>query len=960
MGLSPALTGHLPAAWGRVEALVGPSDTRALTDALRDRGLFDEVEGLMALSPFFVELVARHATWLVEMLDTDWLEHRSWSADDWDRAAAGVIGTDGDEDSFMAALRCFRGREMLRIVWRDFTPRGSLEHTLADVTGLADCVIRQAVARSTAQLQPRYGQPFGAESGALQELVVLGMGKLGGEELNLSSDIDLIFTYPESGVTRGGRSSISNQEFFIKVGQSIIRYLDAPTVDGFVFRVDMRLRPYGDSGVLVSNFDSLELYYQEQGRDWERYALMKARPVTGSAAAVADLQAMIRSFVFRRYTDFGVIESLRDMKAMIVAEIRRLGFADDIKKGEGGIREIEFICQCLQLIYGGRQPQLQLRGLVESLRALQRHNLLDEPVVEELVAAYRWLRNCEHALQGMEDRQTQTLPSESVARERLAGILGLKDWSGVVDQLTHHRDRVAQHFHALIAPQATPDTGERPRLRFADLCADTLSDLGYQAPERVWGELESFFDTPKIRLLQGDSRVRLERFLPRLCEAAAEGDNPDLALERLLPFIAAVSRRSAYLVLLEENPPALKQLIGLSIRSPWIAAQLSLRPDLLDELLDIERLTTAPDRGDIQSLVRQQLLRIPEDDLEAQMQALGRIKDSVVLRVAASELAGRLPVMKVSDYLTFLAEVIVEQAIHVARAELVERHGEPQGERCGFAVMGYGKLGGIELSYGSDLDLVFVYDDDGGETAGPRRIDNVRFYTRLAQRVVHVLSTKMASGRLYEVDLRLRPHGESGLVAVSLGGFSKYQRESAWTWEHQALVRARAVAGDADLVDALGELRAEVLGLERDVDGLRSEVISMRRRMLAEGARSVVVPEGCFDLKRDPGAIVDIEFVVQYAVLAHAHAQPQTSQWSDVVRILESLEAAGVMPREHAEVLRTAYLEYRSAVHTTTLSGTEAVGRIEDYRKHLDAVTDIREFWLPGIVAAVSEATPEG
>ena len=950
MPLNPIMAETLPAAWGRVQAVAGDALHDQLQSILAQRDLRDQVDGLMAASPFFTEQLARHASWVIDQLDGDLLAGRDWSAEQWLAHGRALVADAADDNAFMARLRQFRGREMLRLVWRDFTRRATLEETLADISGLADCVIRLALERAEPPLQARYGRPIGRWSGAVQELVVLGMGKLGGRELNLSSDIDLIFTYPEPGQTEGGRSETSNQEYFIKVGQALIRYLDAVTADGFVFRVDMRLRPYGDSGALVSNYDALEIYYQEQGREWERYALMKARPITGSQAAVAPLQDMIRAFVYRRYTDFGVIESLRDMKAMIVAEIRRLGLQDNIKKGEGGIREIEFIAQCIQLIHGGRLPELQLRGLVASLRALAQHGLLESAMVDELIVAYGWLRNLEHGLQGMQDKQTQTLPADDLARARVAWIMGHADWSSLMVELDDHRARVAEHFHSLIAPPEEESKQTGSRLAFADLAESALAELGFAQVSESWQAIEDFLASGRIRVLQGDSRQRLERFLPRLLEAASEIANPDLALTRLLPFVAAVSRRSAYLVLLEENPAALGQLVSLAARSQWIADQLANRPDLLDELLDTDRLTTAPDREDMQSLVRQQLLRVPEDDLEAQMHALGRIKDAVVLRVAASELTGSLPLMKVSDYLTFLAEVILQQAIHVARAELVQRHGEPQGEDAGFAVLGYGKLGGIELSYGSDLDLVFVYAGVDGETAGPRVIDNVRFYTRLAQRVVHVLSTKMAGGRLYEVDLRLRPHGESGLVAVSLSGLRKYQLESAWTWEHQALVRTRPVAGDPGLLSALADLRAEVLCQARDREALAAEVIHMRRRMLSDGLGRQQVPEGCFDIKRDPGGIVDIEFVVQYLVLAHAHAMPELTEWSDVVRILESLQSAEVLPAAQAGALKAAYLDYRSAVHVTALSGENAWGNNEQYREHLASVAAIRDQWLPGIV----------
>ena len=940
----------LPAAWGRLAALAGDEGARQLRVTLEGLGLLGEVERLLTLSPLFVEQLGRHARWVEQQLSTDWLAERHWSSDDWTTWVQSCLPSVSDEAAFMAALRHIRGREYLRIVWRDFSHRGDLASTLSDVSGFADAAIRVAVAFAEQQLKPRFGTPIGALSGAAQPLVVLGMGKLGGGELNLSSDVDLIFCYSESGSTQGGRKELTNQEFFIKLGQSIIRYLDTTTPDGFVFRVDMRLRPWGDSGALVSSFDALELYYQEQGREWERYALLKARPITGGEHGSA-LSALIRPFVFRRYIDFGVIESLRDMKAMIMAEIRRQGLEDNVKRGDGGIREVEFIAQCLQLIHGGRQPDLQCRGLLTSLQALDHCGLLTTTAASELAQAYRGLRDCEHALQGMEDRQTQTLPADDLSRQRLAAIRGFEDWPAMAAAIDQWRSVVAAHFRDLISvPDEQTDADVAHRLGFADLGPDTLARLGFADGEAAWQHLNTWLESSSIRVLQTDGRQRVERFLPRLCEAAAATPNPLLALERTLPFVSAVSRRSAYLVLLEENPMALQGLVGLSARSPWVAEQLAARPELLEELLDPEKLTTAPSRDDIHALVRQQLLRIPESDLEAQMLALGRIKDAVVLRVAASELGETLPIMKVSDYLSFLAEVLLEHAIAVAKAELVARHGEPSGPDTGFAVIGYGKLGGIELSYGSDLDLVFIYQGGDGQTTGHKPIDNIRFYTRLAQRVVHVLSTRMATGRLYEVDLRLRPHGESGLVAVSLQGFRNYQLESAWVWEHQALVRTRAVAGDKSLVDRLTALRHEILTLPREPQALAAEVSAMRRRMLQEGSGRLATQSGWFDLKRDPGGIVDIEFVVQYLVLAHAHRFPALTRWSDNIRILDALKETGVLPEHQAAALGSAYLAYRSAVHVAALEGTAATGESTVFMHHLEQVSVIRDQWLPDIV----------
>jgi len=909
---------------------------------------------VLATSQFVVDQLERHLPRLVELVDATWFLERSWRVDDWYQALARAADEADSEVALMKSLREFRNREMLRIIWRDFSRQADLEQTLADVSLLAEAAIRYATARAEQQLQPRYGAPVGQESGLQQELVVLAMGKLGGRELNLSSDVDLIFTYGESGNTEGGRESISNQEYFIKLGQLLIKLLDAQTADGFVFRVDMRLRPYGDSGALVGSLASLETYYQEQGREWERYAMIKVRPITGSEASVAPVANLCRAFTYRRYTDFSVLESLRDMKAMIAAETLRQPFLDDIKRGYGGIREIEFIAQSFQLIYGGRLPELQSNRLIATYHALVRYDLLQQSEADELVSAYRFLRNLEHGLQGMADRQTQTLPTESVARAQLAAIMGLTDWEILAAELLSHRSRVTSYFARLVeaAPEQQDDGGFV--LTFAELSEGAFASLGFQQPAETWSFLSEWLQSPKIQYVAGESRRRLEQFLPRLCALAAEQDDPDRALLAVLPFVQSVVRRSAYLVALVENPHALAELVFLSAASPWIAEKLAARPELVDELLHKDQLYAAPERDELYQLVRQQLLRVPEDDLEGQMQALLRIKDAVVLRVAASELTGSLSADKVSDNLTFLAEVIVQQAVHIAEKELVQCHGQPQGDHVGFAVMGYGKMGGVELSYDSDLDLVFVSGTTAGETSGPRVVDNTRFYTRLAQRVVHILSTAVMGGRLYEVDLRLRPNGESGLVVISLSGFEKYQRESAWTWEHQALVRARVVAGDPILQEALAATREQILQQRREPESLASEVADMRRRMLESGSGRLQGEESEFDVKRDAGGIVDIEFVVQYLVLAHAAQYPQLTAQSHVVGILAQLALLGVLPAADADMLRDAYLALRAEVHAAGLYRRAPLADQQRFAALRAGVMAVRDKFFKGLPTLAS------
>ena len=839
-----------------------------------------------------------------------------------------------DADSLDRLLRQLRRREMLRILWRDFNRVAPTLETTRDTSLLAEACINVALDWWHRSLVEIHGEPRNA-AGEAQRLVVIAMGKLGARELNVSSDIDLIFSYPDKGSTDGEAKPTSNQEFFIKLGQKLIGALDRSTVDGFVFRVDMRLRPYGDSGALVLNFNSMEEYYQDQGRDWERYALVKARAITGDPERAGQLMRSLQPFVYRRYIDFGVIESLRGMKEMISAEVRRRGLEADVKLGAGGIREVEFIVQCFQLIRGGRSAALRNVALLPVLHALAAEDCLPAEAARELEQAYLFLRDVEHAIQGYEDRQTQSLPASEEARAALLVAMDFADWNSFQAALDAHRDRVSGHFAALIAPpdDATTEAGGTD-IWPAAIEPEALEELGFNDGEGVAVALRELCDSTRLRQLQAEGRARVDQFMPQLLCAAASLENGDLGLKRVLPLVAAVARRSAYLALLLENPGALRELVQLCAASPWISAELARNPVLLDELLDTADLYSPPDRDALADELRQQLARLAPDDLEGNMEALRYFKASQQLKVAASEVTGRLPLMKVSDKLTFLAEVILERALAMAWQDMVSRCGRPSrkvdGERlpfgehglsdCGFVVMGYGKLGGIELGHGSDLDLVFVYDSDAtGATDGDRALDCSVFYTRLGQRIIHILDTRTAMGPLYEVDMRLRPQGNSGMLVASLRAFEDYQRDSAWTWEHQALVRSRVIAGDRALARRCEAVRREVLCKVRDSDELAQSVIEMRGKMRDHLLPARAEAQGDFHLKQGRGGIVDIEFMVQYAVLAWAHQTPELADWSDNIRILETLSRQGLFPDSESQGLIEAYKRYRIAAHELAL-----------------------------------------
>lgn len=855
-----------------------------------------------------------------------------------------------DEAGFMQALRQWRNREQVRLIWQEVRAEPALPERLEAITRLADVAIEAAVEFATCRLTSRFGAPAPCpHTGEPQQLTVLGMGKLGARELNLSSDIDLIFAFSREGETSGERS-LSHSEFFTRLGRKVIQLLDQRTADGIVYRVDMRLRPNGQSGPLALSYPAATTYYQEQGRDWERYALIKARAITGRASAEAELMPALRDFSFRRYVDYQVLSSLREMKQLITAENRRLQRQHNIKLGAGGIREVEFIVQALQLIQGGQSPALTEANIYRVLSAIEAEELLPETVCHDLRECYDALRRIEHLLQAQEDRQTQTLPDDEAWQQRLVGCTGFSDWSSFRDWLRSIQDRVSTHFEAFIAlPEAeeTPDHPWEPFWQTPEE-ADWQPDFGAaasdvrQSVETLRADLERYH-------VAAEGQNRLARFMPLLLAELARLQAPAMATERVLMVVRSVLRRSAYLVMLVENPRAVRELVRLCALSPWVAEQLGDKPYLLDELTDSEQLYRLPDRRALRDDLHQRLLRLPDDDLEQQMEQLRHFRHSRVLRAAACELTGNLPLMKISDYLTYTAEEVLQQVFWLAWEQMTEKYGTPtrrDGSLCDtdFVILAYGKLGGIELSYESDLDLVFVHDGaPQGTTRGAKEVDNNVFFMRLGQRIIHLLTTQTPSGILYEADMRLRPSGNSGLLVTSLSAFETYQMVDAWTWEHQALVRARAVAGCPDLAQRVEAVRAQVLGRERDPTALREDVLTMREKMRANLATPKVRREEEFHIKQDPGGIVDIEFMVQYLLLRDSHQHPQLARWSDNMRLLETLAGEGVIDQETREALSGAYLHWREEVHRQALQQGDGrlhgTAQLAPFGQTIDTVT---------------------
>jgi len=873
---------------------------------------------LLAASPFIGRCLKLQPQLLAGLLSGE----AQFSAPDWSQPHT--------EAQAMAALRRYRNASLCQCLADDLLRAQPIAQALQRVSQLADQLINLAYQWAWQELTPQWGQPLDA-AGQVMPLLILGMGKLGGGELNLSSDIDLIFVYPENGDTSGGRRSTENQQFYTKLGQKIILLLNQTTADGFVYRVDMRLRPFGDSGPLVLSFAAFEDYYQAQGRDWERYAMLKARILNPVAPFAAELQAMLKPFVYRRYIDYSAIESLRRMKQLIEQENRRRNRVDNIKLGAGGIREVEFIIQTLQLIRGGRIPAIQQQSIFAAMQALCQEGLLDAEAEQMLRTDYLLLRRAEHWLQGMDDQQTQTLPADTLCRQRLVQALGAADWPALQTQINSAMARIHQQFRQVIAQE---DNAEPQELLLGRLLWDSEQSAAELAEHLDWlNPAEAELLIQQVQQFKADSQRRqvgprgrelLAKLLPALLHVVAQEQAGPVVLERVLGVLRQIVSRTAYLELLFENPPALQQLVRLCGRSGWLAEHLARYPMLLDELIDPEQLYQVATVADYRDRLRQQMLRVPEDDLELVMESLRQYKQAQTLRIAAADITGILPLMKVSDHLTWLAEALIDKVVTLAWQQMAEKYGYPAGldaqSSKGFAVIAYGKLGGLELGYGSDLDLVFLHQCDSlAPTSGERGIDSRQFYLKLVQRILHLCTTRTASGLLYEVDTRLRPSGNAGLLTVHVNTYGDYLRQDAWTWEHQALVRTRLVYGDAAIAAEFEKIRAEILGKPRDLPTLRNEVREMRQKLREHHGTSST------EVKHKAGGIVDLEFISQFLVLGYGALYPALYQYSDNIRILDAAAASGLMPASQAAQLQQAYQQLRGSSHRQTLAPADSM-----------------------------------
>lgn len=829
------------------------------------------------------------------------------------------------EAELKQALRLLRKRVVLCLLVRDLNGLANLAEVMQTMTELAEVVVTIALDHLERWQRVLYGDPVG-ESGAPQQLMVVGMGKLGGSELNVSSDIDLIFAYAEDGETRGGNGGgaqpISNHEYFVRLGKKLIGTLHDLTPDGFVFRVDMRLRPYGDSGPLVGSLAMLEDYYQTQGREWERYAWIKGRvicPVAAKGGAPQELEILLAPFVYRKYLDYGAFASMRKLKVQIANEVSRREMYDNIKLGTGGIRSIEFIAQVFQLIRGGRDAVLQSRATLSVLELLGNKGLLSREAIVRLSDAYVFLRNLEHRLQYLQDAQTQTLPTDDENRSRIAQGMNFADWNAFVLILARHRAYVQELFDEVFSSPEAPSNAEHTLAPlWQGLLADgeaeaRLGELGYHDPAAVWGRIRRFRESAKYCQLPIVSRERFDALAPLTLEIAAGFANPNETLLRILDLLENICRRASYLALLVEYPQALSQVARLVSASPWLASYLTQHPVLLDELLDTHSLYAAPDFAALHGELETRLQEVG-DDVENKMNILRDFKHAQTFRFAAQDIAGQLALETLSDYLSALADLVLDAVLRHAWPGLRGRHCE----QPRFAVIGYGKLGGKELGYASDLDLVFLYDDDALVAS--------EVYARFCQRINAWLGSLTSSGLLYETDLRLRPDGASGLQVSSVEAFAQYQQHKAWTWEHQALTRARFCAGDDAIGAAFERIRLDITRQQRDTEKLCEEVIIMRKKMY-DGHP---VPAGWFDLKHSPGGIVDVEFAVQYLVLAHTAQQPQLAGNIGNIALLKLAAELELVPADLALQTVNAYRAYRREQHALRLQGAETARVADD------------------------------
>jgi [glutamine synthetase] adenylyltransferase / [glutamine synthetase]-adenylyl-L-tyrosine phosphorylase len=871
-------------------------------------------------SHYFNRLVTKDYLFITDLLDNLYKTYKSEALNLWF-----IDKKNLSENAYLSEIRQIRQQVLAHLIVRDVNRLADFFEVSQTISAFAEAVINATVEYFYTQLSAIHGVPR-AENGDQQHLIVIGMGKLGGFELNVSSDIDLIFAFEESGET-DGKESISNQTFFTKLGKKIIAALDEITADGFVFRVDMRLRPFGSEGALVSNLNALEDYYQQYGREWERYAWIKGRVVCGPSLA---LEKALRPFVFRKYLDFNAYAAMRDLKLQIQRDVVQRGMDSNIKLGRGGIREVEFIAQLFQLIRGGQEVDLQIKPTLSVLKLLAEKRLLEATVVDELTESYIFLRNLEHRLMYVDDQQTQDLPRSEEAKASVAKMMHMPDWESLLTQLNKYRSVVQKHFDATFNDTSASKTivnncklaqSVWQGIVTADESTIALRDFGYLNIDETATLLNTLHNSKRYSQLPQQSKARLDSVMPLLIIEAGQMVQPDTALIRVVNLLETISGRASYLALLAEFPDALALVVRLCAASPWLAQYLTAHPILLDELLSPASLYATPNFAQLKVDLEKKMQSL-EGDLEAQMDAMRHFKHGMTMRFAAQDVMKQLPLETLSDYLSDLAQIILQVSLDTVWQNLAIKHQE----KPNFAVIGYGKLGGKELGYVSDLDIIFLYEDAHDEAGA--------IYARFAQRINNWFNSLTNAGLLYETDLQLRPDGNSGLLVSSVAAFEQYQLNKAWVWEHQAITRARFVAGDASIGTAFDAIRQQVITQMRDANNLKKEVIDMREKMRAQHKPSATV----FDIKQDQGGIIDVEFLVQFLVLKYAAIHPSLTQNRGNIALLHLLATLGLIPTKQAHAVANAYRNYRAEIHATRLQGLDAKVTLEKFGDEREAV----------------------
>ena len=909
-----------------------------------------ELGKVWACSEFVARLCIRRPEMIAELVDEGLDQKRS--PDDYQQRVAGAIaGAEATDEALMRTLRLLRQKEMLRIAWRDLAGLADVEQILHELSDLAEAVIEQTLDYLQQQTMELLGVPKNAD-GEVQQMLVLAMGKLGGRELNFSSDIDLIFAYADEGATEGGRR-LSNHEFFLRLARKLIRVLDEITADGFVYRVDTRLRPNGDSGPLAMNFNAMEQYYQLQGRDWERYAMIKARIIGGRETDREYLASMLRPFTYRRYLDFGAFESIREMKGMIEAEVRRKSMKDNIKLGSGGIREIEFIGQTFQMIRGGPMPELQQRSILKVLSLLADFGYLEPGEAEDLGRSYLFLRKLENRLQMERDQQTQVLPRDALSRERIRLAMGFDDWDALMQALDRHREAVTRVFDSVISSEEQPETDAIHSLQLfwsdvenRDSLVHWLEVSGSDDSADIIDALARFRNSARIRTLAEAGSRRLQQLLLKLLKNIVVYDDPVLLLNRVLEILAAIVGRPVYISLLLEYPSAQKQMLELCAASQWFTNELARHPILLDELLDSQELFRQNDREQLTTELDRLMSQVDQDDLEQQMERLRQFRRTEIFKLAATDVIHVHEIWDVGAKLSAIADVVLEKVLRLSWDAVCKRHGIPvctiEGEdyHPGMAVIAYGKLGGLEMGYGSDLDIVFLHDSAGEKqyTSGEKSIDNSQFFSRVAQKVLHILGTRTHSGILYEADTRLRPDGRAGMMVSSVTAFEDYQHNKAWTWEHQALLRSRSITGSEPVRQEFARIRQSVLAVPQDEAKICSDVVEMREKMRSHLASR---DDTGINIKQDPGGMVDIEFTTQAGVLLSLAEHPEMLSVSSTLEFIEYLTGVGWYSSAEADDLATAYKLYRQHANRQALEVELPADIKQLLQPHLDRVTEI-------------------